>query len=536
LSSEPPAESAGIAANAMDIHVSSNPYCEALQIQPPRLEAVRDRAEANTFSLLIVALLERGAPMTLAEVAARFEVAGIDIAAGALRSLQRCRPDRSPVHRDGDLYALDPHDDEADLWAFRLGLRPARWQLLQEAAPPPVQEPAPEALPGPEVPLRLAELEEAFRDQYLQPAWSAIRLAIAVTDAHDGRIEPARAEETLNRLATHHALNATTLQLGRGAPIELVGEFWVLEPTHPKVAVTRAAVRGQIARLRERRTSFPSAEETRARMRLVEKARAARAAELARLQRVIVHAFPSSAPRIVTIIDVATREISTLMDEEISRLPDLLDRFDVIAAAGVRPLLQGLDYAPGSRRLAELGPPQKSITLDRRRRVLRITLPMLVRGSCGISRPFGDPDVMAGYLATGSVTRLRRRMEADAKSLFALYQYGRLHGAVRLRWGFLDEMLRVPWVDSDEPRLGSVLREAHRRGEDLEVVMRTAPGWEDPWSRAVRCTVHARPGGYGWDLVTPDGYLVDEEEVQAVRAVPGDRRLSGPSGHLRLLR
>jgi hypothetical protein len=45
---------------------------------------------------------------------------------------------------------------------------------------------------------------------------------------------------------------------------------------------------------------------------------------------------------------------------------------------------------------------------------------------------------------------LHRRLEADAKALLALYQYGRLHGAVRLRWGFLDEMIPAPWVHRDE--------------------------------------------------------------------------------------
>ena len=45
---------------------------------------------------------------------------------------------------------------------------------------------------------------------------------------------------------------------------------------------------------------------------------------------------------------------------------------------------------------------------------------------------------MREYLRSGADTKFRRRLEADAKSLYGLYQYGRLHGCVRLRWGFLD--------------------------------------------------------------------------------------------------
>jgi hypothetical protein len=51
----------------------TNPYCDPLGISVPRLERLKDHPSATTFSLLIVALLERGAPMTLVEVAERFE-------------------------------------------------------------------------------------------------------------------------------------------------------------------------------------------------------------------------------------------------------------------------------------------------------------------------------------------------------------------------------------------------------------------------------------------------------------------------------
>jgi hypothetical protein len=101
----------------------TNAYCRALGIQVPRLEVARSRSDANYYSLLIVVLLERGEPITLEEAARRFAEAGIASPEDALASLKRCKPGRPPIYRDGDLYALDPHDDEADLWAFRLGRR-----------------------------------------------------------------------------------------------------------------------------------------------------------------------------------------------------------------------------------------------------------------------------------------------------------------------------------------------------------------------------------------------------------------------------
>lgn len=106
-----------------------NPYCERLGIAVPSLAAARSRPDANTYALLIVALLQRGRPMTLADVALDFEAAGIvDHADDALFSLSRCRPARAPVYRDGDLYSLDPHDAELDLWVFRLGSDRREWR------------------------------------------------------------------------------------------------------------------------------------------------------------------------------------------------------------------------------------------------------------------------------------------------------------------------------------------------------------------------------------------------------------------------
>jgi predicted nucleotidyltransferase len=76
--------------------------------------------------LLIVALLERGEPMTLEDVALRLTEVGVVGFGRVLVGLKRCRPARAPVYRVGELYALDPHDEELSLLAFCLGLKPPR--------------------------------------------------------------------------------------------------------------------------------------------------------------------------------------------------------------------------------------------------------------------------------------------------------------------------------------------------------------------------------------------------------------------------
>ncbi|MGE0450302.1 MAG: hypothetical protein AB7Q29_12065 [Vicinamibacterales bacterium] len=196
----------------------------------------------------------------------------------------------------------------------------------------------------------------------------------------------------------------------------------------------------------------------------------------------------------------------------------------IIGAVNVRMLLRTVGVDPEDRRLAELGPPQKSRQLNARGRTLAITTTLLVQGSCGIARPFGDERTISNHLRRGARHALCRRLEADAKSLYALYQYGRLHGCVRLRWGFLDEMLAAPWVHRDEFTLSDLLKDAHDRRAPLEVVVGHAPGWSAPWARAQRA--FAATDAWGWPSLLADerGYEIPRADVQLARLAEGPTR------------
>jgi hypothetical protein len=148
---------------------------------------------------------------------------------------------------------------------------------------------------------------------------------------------------------------------------------------------------------------------------------------------------------------------------------------------------------------------------------LKVTTALLVQGSCGISKPVGEDRKLAAYVATGATAKLLRRLEADAKSLHALYEYGRLHGAVRLRWGFLDERIPAPWVHRDEPTLHDLQKSALAMSVPLEVVVGTAPGWDEPWSRVRLAHVEHDPNGWRHSLVGDDGTVIDEADVQRAR-------------------
>jgi hypothetical protein len=229
----------------------------------------------------------------------------------------------------------------------------------------------------------------------------------------------------------------------------------------------------------------------------------------------------------VTLVDVAAHELTTLLGDEIETVPARLEAYDVIAAVNVRPLLRALRFDPQGRRLRELGPPQKTIRLNRDGRTVTITTELLIRSSCGFARPFSDPARLRRYLSEGRTTRLRRRLEADAKAWHAYEQYASLHGSVRLRWGFLETMIRVPWHDWDLPTFRTMTREALDREGELEVVSGTAPGWEEPWARAHRCDVVE--DGRALRLIDRNGFELDPWDVQLARhvedriATPGQR-------------
>ena len=302
----------------------SNAYCDVLGFPVPALDAVVGHAEASPYSLLIVALMERGEPMTLPQVADRFERAGFAPAGAALESLKRCRPARAPVYRDGDLYALDPHDHDAGLWAFRLGLRPPRDVPLSRPEP---REPSP--LPGPDVPLTIAELDEAWHETGLN-SWSAQRVAVCVLDAHPEPMAPDDVVAFVTKRTQWHLLSGRAGEhWRRGAAVRVLEDGrWADVPEHPWVRSARRAVRDRLVLVRRRAASRADPAEMEEIRRAWEERRAAHEAELGHLRRVLVHAFPARAPQAVVVVDIAAREVTTYGPHEIDRVRERLGEYD----------------------------------------------------------------------------------------------------------------------------------------------------------------------------------------------------------------
>ncbi|MEK7373067.1 MAG: hypothetical protein AAB265_16590, partial [candidate division NC10 bacterium] len=220
---------------------------------------------------------------------------------------------------------------------------------------------------------------------------------------------------------------------------------------------------------------------------LLAEERRLQAQQAARLRRGVLRAVPEAeAPQAISLLDVGTRSIRTFVGSELAAVAGVLADLDLLAGLRVRETLHGLGLDPDRWRLVDLKPPQKSRRINRRGRTLTITPELLISSTTGISRPLGEPARVAQYLAGGETGKLTRRLESDVKALHAFYRYGLLHHCVRLRWGFLDEMFPVDWALPGEPHLHEILEGAKAAGAPVDLVVGSAPGWADPWSRARR--------------------------------------------------
>ncbi|MBK9386543.1 MAG: hypothetical protein IPN34_17155 [Planctomycetes bacterium] len=489
-----------------------NAYCDALGIEAPRLESFHSNREVNTYTRLILALLERGEPMTLVQIATRFEQAGIADFLSALLSLQRCKPARLPVVRDGELYGLETRSSQMETYLFRLALRP-RPDRAPRAEPPPE--------PGPDARLSIEELDLAFRNAHLW-AWPESRLALAVLDAHEGPMAPADVAAFVQSRAVQQRLKAEYPGFARPASSVTVladGRWSIAKHAEDALRKARVAVRKRVAMVKRTPWMMPRDPEViAARQSAWEEKLEAQRMEQSKLRRAILYSWPSkAATRALALLDVATAKVETFVGEELEQVRTRLQGFDWIGAMEVRSLVRALGFEPGERFLVELGPPQKTKLLGTVGRKLVITNELLLESSCGIKRAFRDEKQIAALFASGKESRVRHRLEQGVYHLFALYEYGRLHGSVRLRWRAIDEWIPAPWCEVFQSELPKLMQKALEQKLPLQVLLSPPLRWSHPWEFAIIVEVWGSAENHRYRLRTQSGRPVDHHQVQRAR-------------------
>ena len=282
--------------------------------------------------------------------------------------------------------------------------------------------------------LTVPELDEAWREG-IPNSWSAQRIAVAVLDAHDKAMSPADVLAFVGARSQAHLLRVDSAQYWRhGAAVRARDDGrWELDRAHDALPSARLAVRDRIAVVRRWAGMRPDPAVIQANQQRLEREREAHADELARMRRVLIHAFPGAQPEAVVLVDVAERTITTFIGQEIAQATHRLAGYEIIGAVDVRPLLRALNVEPGERRLAELGPAQRTRQLNKRGRTLSITTTLLVQGSCGIGRPFGDARTLRGCPTAGTIRESSAKELLVHTRLMAKAGFPKAASEVRLR-------------------------------------------------------------------------------------------------------
>lgn len=480
----------------------SNRYCGRLRIPPPTVEAAAARPDVNLFLLMVVALLERGSPMRLDEIVARLERAALPPRhrKGDLHAvLRKAWHGQPPIVRDtGDRLALDLlHYDWPHL-LFSIGSRPP---LVAPLATLDVPEP-PDT-----VSLSAEEVEAAFKGRWLY-ACSTSRQAAAVLEAAGESLTVEAINARLFQLTPHTGgIRDDSIRSWRSdlIAIDAAGSLR-MNPASAAAPAFRREIR-RMARPRLRAAADRAHFETqRRRVEEAQKAEEQRELEDARAaRRALVHIVPGgAAARAAALIDAQGRSLRVCAgDDGLRELAATLESFDLLAGVDLRPSLRALGLDPERWLLAELRPSDRTHRPTDRVRIT-VTLNGIVRATTGASRGPAGPEAWQRMLDTGRRAAIERRLVSEAQSLFALYEYGVLHGGVRVRGRPGDRLLPVAWGMRGDPDAHSILDAAERTWTPLDAVFdppvgrssRPAEHLPDPWARARRVDVVERDWPY----------------------------------------
>jgi hypothetical protein len=225
-------------------------------------------------------------------------------------------------------------------------------------------------------------------------------------------------------------------------------------------------------------------------------------------------------PRAAAVIDAQAREQRLFIGEAMGDLPAHLEVFDFLAGVDLRPSLRSVGLDPDRWWLAELRPIQRTIRPSDQGAVA-VSLPAIVHATTGKSRVPADANAWKPLLVARSTARLAARLEQEAQALFALYEYGALHGGVRIRRRPGDRLLPVSWSLAGDPDFESIVSASARHWLPVEVVVGPSAGLADPWPAATSVTIIERDRDVVFVREGDDVRVLDPSDIRAIRLPAG---------------
>ena len=504
--------------HAMDL---GNLYRARLGLPVPDLDTALTHPEVKVAHLMALAVLEAGGPLSLEAIAERIGRLALPprlAAACHPASLRKAWHGQSPLVRD-------PVDSRfsLDLLAHR-ELRYIAYLADPLRAPAARARPEEFRQPPDSEPLSQIEVDAAFRDRTLY-SYSSIRRAAAVLEASGGG--PLSLEEINRRLAAPGSRGAgideRAITLWQSDLVGLGPDGMLrLNPASPDTAAFRRDVRRMAcARLRQR-AEAEAARAWRAEHEVVRADEDRRDMDEARrARRALVHIVAvDGLPRAAAVIDAKAREQRLFIGNAVSELPAHLDAFDFLAGVNLRPSLRSIGLDPDRWWLAELRPTQRTLRPSERGAVA-VSLPAMVQATTGRRRVPADASAWTPLVAARSTTNLAARLEEEAQALFALYEYGALHGGVRVRRRPGDRLLPVAWSLRGDADFEAFVSASTRHWLPVEIVVGPSTVLADPWSAAATVTIVERDRDVLFVREGDEVRAIDPADIRAIRLPPG---------------
>ncbi len=500
---------------------SGNRYCHRLGLPMPDLDVALTHSETKLAHLMALAVLEAGGPLSLDAIAERLGRLALPprlAAAGNPAALRKAWHGHSPLVRDSvdGLFYLDLLAHDELRWVAYLAdpLRaPAARSRPDEVRQPPESEP-----------LSQAEVDAAFSDRTLH-AYSSIRRAAAILEAAGGG--PLSLEDIDRRLVALSDRGAglderTVAHWHSDLVVAGPDGLFRLNAASRDVPALRRDIRKMASASLQRRAEAEKARAWRAEHEQERADEDRRDMEVAgRARRALVHVVAvDGGVRAAAVIDAVARSQRLFIGEALRELPAHLDAFDFLAGVDLRPSLGLLGLDPDRWWLAELRPTQRTIRPSDQA-ALAVTLPGVVQATTGKSRVPADAKAWEPLLAERLTARLEARLEEEAQALFALYEYGALHGGVRIRRHLGDRLVPVSWSLPGDPDFESFVSASARHWLPLEIVTGPSATLADPWSAAATVTIVERDRDALYVREGDDVRAIDASDIRAIRLSGG---------------
>jgi hypothetical protein len=500
---------------------SGNRYCQRLGLTLPNLDTALTHPEVKVAHLMALAVLEAGKPLSIEAIAERLGELALPprlTAAGNTASLRKTWHNQSPLVRDpvdGRFY-LDLLAHHEVRWIAYLAdpLRaPAARPRLEQYRQPPDSEP-----------LSGVEVSAAFGNRTLY-AWSSIRRAAAVLEASGGG--PLSPEEINQRLVAESARGAGIDERVVGlwqSDLVVVGADGMLRLNAASLDVP--AFRRDIRRMASARLRQQAEADNAGAWRAEHEVRRAEEErrdieEARRVRRALVHIVAvDGVARAAAVIDAAVREQRLFVGDAMSDLPAHLDAFEFLAGVDLRPSLRVVGLDPDRWWLAELRPTQRTIRPSDQGAV-PVSLQAVVQATTGKRGVPVDANAWKPLVAAQSTTRLANRLEAEAQALFALYEYGALHGGVRIRRRPGDRLLPVAWTLRGDADLHDIVSASVRHWLPVEIAVGPSADLVDSWRDATTVTIVERDRDVYFVRQGDEVRALDSSDIRAIRLSPG---------------